>query len=416
MPGEAIVLPIGDGEGDHPKGGGGVAGRESGGANRPPRHLPLHHASHGPPPPLRGGEDEQHESRRSPRPADRARCGRRHRRRARPSRGADPDHGLRRLPFRPPLHRRRLSDAAPRHSRSRGGGRRRGGRGGRDGDETGRPCRHLLLQFLRTLRVLPDRPALALRRRLDEAQAGRAVAAVAGRRAGPPTAQRRRLCRAAARPREWAVAIDPEMPFDRAALLGCAVVTGAGAIFNTAAVRPGEDVAVIGCGGIGLAAVNAARIAGARQDHRRRSGTGEAGPGREGRCHPQASIADADLRGKIVELTQGGVHHAIEAVGRIASGELALSLLRRGGTATIVGMMPLDEKLAMGALELLAEKKLQGSLMGANRFPIESPGWPTSTSPGGWTSTAWWPSGSRGESTGRTNEARRGGKVGSGVR
>jgi S-(hydroxymethyl)glutathione dehydrogenase/alcohol dehydrogenase len=60
-----------------------------------------------------------------------------------------------------------------------------------------------------------------------------------------------------------AVAIDPDMPFDRAALMGCAVVTGAGAVLNTAAVKAGEHVAVIGCGGIGLAAINAARIAGA---------------------------------------------------------------------------------------------------------------------------------------------------------
>jgi S-(hydroxymethyl)glutathione dehydrogenase/alcohol dehydrogenase len=72
-------------------------------------------------------------------------------------------------------------------------------------------------------------------------------------------------------------------------------------------------------------------------------------------------------------LTKGGVHHAIEAVGRIAAGELALSLLRRGGTATIVGMMPLREKLPMSALDLLAEKKLQGCLMGSNRFPLDIP-------------------------------------------
>jgi S-(hydroxymethyl)glutathione dehydrogenase / alcohol dehydrogenase len=170
-----------------------------------------------------------------------------------------------------------------------------------------------------------------------------------------------------------AVAIDRDMPFDRAALLGCAVVTGAGAVFNTAGVRPGEDVAVIGCGGIGLAAVNAARIAGARHivavdPVAAKRALAE----RVGATHG-FDPADADLRAKIVELTKGGVHHAIEAVGRIASGELALSLVRRGGTATIVGMMPLGETLAMGALDLLAEKKLQGCLMGSNRFPLDIP-------------------------------------------
>jgi len=170
-----------------------------------------------------------------------------------------------------------------------------------------------------------------------------------------------------------AVAIDRDMPFDRAALMGCAVVTGAGSVFNTAAVRPGEDVAVIGCGGIGLAAINAAKIAGARfilaidpVESKRELAE------RVGATHGFAPD-DEMLKEKIAELTKGGVHHSIEAVGRISAGELALSLLRRGGTATIVGMMPLREKLGMSAMDLLAEKKLQGSLMGSNRFPIDIP-------------------------------------------
>jgi S-(hydroxymethyl)glutathione dehydrogenase/alcohol dehydrogenase len=170
-----------------------------------------------------------------------------------------------------------------------------------------------------------------------------------------------------------AVAIDRDMPFDHAALMGCAVVTGAGAVFNTAAVRPGEDVAVIGCGGIGLAAVNAARIAGAARivaidPVPSKRALAE----RVGATHSFAPDEDR-LKDQVVELTKGGVHHAIEAVGRISAGELALSLLRRGGTATIVGMMPLAERLSMGALDLLAEKKLQGSLMGSNRFPLDIP-------------------------------------------
>lgn len=170
-----------------------------------------------------------------------------------------------------------------------------------------------------------------------------------------------------------AVAIDPDMPFDRAALMGCAVVTGAGAVLNTAGVRAGEDVAVIGCGGIGLAAVNAARIAGAR--HIVAVDPVPAKRDLATRVGATAAFApDSDrLREQVVELTKGGVHHAIEAVGRISAGELALSLLRRGGTATIVGMMPLAERLSIGALDLLAEKKLQGCLMGSNRFPLDIP-------------------------------------------
>ncbi len=170
-----------------------------------------------------------------------------------------------------------------------------------------------------------------------------------------------------------AVAIDPDMPLTQAALLGCAVVTGAGAIFNTASVRPGEDVAVIGCGGIGLAAVEAAKLAGAR-----RVLAIDPVPAKRalaeklGATHSFAPDQDR-LKEAVVELTKGGVHHAIEAVGRISAGTLALSLLRRGGTATIVGMMPIREALPMSAMDLLAEKKLQGCLMGSNRFPVDIP-------------------------------------------
>jgi S-(hydroxymethyl)glutathione dehydrogenase/alcohol dehydrogenase len=170
-----------------------------------------------------------------------------------------------------------------------------------------------------------------------------------------------------------AVAIDRDMPFDRAALMGCAVVTGAGSIFNTAKVRPGEDVAVIGCGGIGLAAVNAARIAGARHIVAIDPVPAKRALAEKVGATETFAPDEEGLKEKIVELTKGGVHHAIEAVGRISAGELALSLLRRGGTATIVGMMPIHEKLAMSAMDLLAEKKLQGCLMGSNRFPLDIP-------------------------------------------
>ncbi len=169
------------------------------------------------------------------------------------------------------------------------------------------------------------------------------------------------------------VRVDPDMPLDRAAILGCAVVTGAGAVFHVADVTPGDSVAIVGCGGVGLAAVNAAKIAGA---------------GRIIACDPVADkralamklgatdvIDTASERPaeQIVALTGGGVDHAIEAVGRPASGDLAVSALKRGGTATILGMMPLDHRVSLGARDLLSGKKLQGALMGGNRFPIDIP-------------------------------------------
>ena len=84
------------------------------------------------------------------------------------------------------------------------------------------------------------------------------------------------------------------------------------------------------------------------------------------------ALAD-DAAKQIVELTKGGVDHAIEAVGRPASASLAVASLRRGGTATILGMMPLAEKVGLSAMDLLSGKKLQGAIMGGNRFPVDIP-------------------------------------------
>lgn len=169
------------------------------------------------------------------------------------------------------------------------------------------------------------------------------------------------------------VAIDKEMPLDRAALLGCAVTTGAGAVFNACKLVPGETVAVIGCGGIGLAAINAARIAGAGKviaidpiPEKRELALAL------GATHAFDAMAD-DAADQIIRLTGGGVDHAIEAVGRQASADMAVKLLRRGGTATILGMMPLDCKVGLGAMDLLSGKKLQGAIMGMNQFPVDLP-------------------------------------------
>ncbi|MCJ8158120.1 Zn-dependent alcohol dehydrogenase [Sphingomonas sp. LaA6.9] len=169
------------------------------------------------------------------------------------------------------------------------------------------------------------------------------------------------------------VAINPEMPLDRACVIGCAVTTGAGAVFRAADVTPGDTVAVIGCGGVGLAVVNAAKIAGAGRiiaidpvaDKRRLAEK----LGATDTVDPMVEGAAAG----VIEMTKGGVDHAIEAVGRPASGEMAVTLLRRGGTATILGMMPLTEKVGLGAIDLLSGKKLQGAKMGANCFPVDIP-------------------------------------------
>ena len=169
------------------------------------------------------------------------------------------------------------------------------------------------------------------------------------------------------------VAINPDMPLPQASFIGCAVTTGAGTIFNACKLTPGETVAVIGCGGVGLATINAAKIAGAGRII-------AADPIPEKRALAiklgATDVVDAmadDAAAQILELSKGGVDHAIEAVGRPASGELAVKSLKRGGTATILGMMPLRHRVSLSAMELLSGKKLQGAIMGGNRFPVDIP-------------------------------------------
>ena len=169
------------------------------------------------------------------------------------------------------------------------------------------------------------------------------------------------------------VAIDRDMPMDRACLLGCAVTTGAGAVFNMTDVTPGETVCVVGCGGIGLAAVNAAKIAGAGKiialdpvPEKRVIAQ------KLGATHVIDALSDT-AADQVLEISRGGVHHAIEAVGRPQSAATAVKVLRRGGTATILGMMPLSEQVGLTALDLLSGKRLQGGFMGSNRFPVDIP-------------------------------------------
>ncbi len=169
------------------------------------------------------------------------------------------------------------------------------------------------------------------------------------------------------------VAIDKDMPLDRAAVIGCAVTTGAGTIFNACNVTPGETVLVVGCGGVGLATINAAKIAGAGKviaadplpEKRALAET-------LGATHTVDALAD-DAAKQIIAISGGGVDWGIEAVGRQASADLAVASLRRGGTAVILGMMPLDCKVGLGAMDLLGGKKLMGAIMGMNHFPVDLP-------------------------------------------
>ena len=169
------------------------------------------------------------------------------------------------------------------------------------------------------------------------------------------------------------VKVREEMPFDRAALIGCGVTTGLGAVFHTADVEPGTNVAVVGCGGIGLAAVQGARIAGASRiiaidllDNKlelaREMGATDTVNGN------QVNAVEA-----VKELTGGGVHYSFEAIGNKVAAEQCFHMLRPGGTATVIGMIPVGQSLELPGHAFLQERKIQGSMMGSNRFRVDMP-------------------------------------------
>jgi S-(hydroxymethyl)glutathione dehydrogenase/alcohol dehydrogenase len=169
------------------------------------------------------------------------------------------------------------------------------------------------------------------------------------------------------------VAVRPDMPLDRAALIGCGVMTGVGAVIHTSNVRPGETVAVIGCGGVGLAAINGAAIAGAGRIIAIDMSPAKDNMAKAFGATDFISAADTDPVKEVLEMTKGGVHHAFEAIGLGKTAEQAFNMLRRGGTANVIGMIPVGQTVNLMGAAFLGEKRIQGSAMGSNRFPVDMP-------------------------------------------
>jgi Zn-dependent alcohol dehydrogenase len=163
-----------------------------------------------------------------------------------------------------------------------------------------------------------------------------------------------------------AVRVPAELPFDVAALFGCAVLTGVGAVLHSARVSPGDSVAVFGLGGVGLAALLGARVAGAgtivavdvvadKLERARALGATHAVAG-----GPQAVDA-------VREMTGGGATHVIETVGNARVLADAYAATRRGGTTVTVGLPHPDQLLSVPAVSLVAEEKtLRGSYLGSS--------------------------------------------------
>jgi len=170
-----------------------------------------------------------------------------------------------------------------------------------------------------------------------------------------------------------AVPLPSGLPLWQAALLGCGVMTGFGAVRNVAGVRTGESVAVIGCGGVGLQVVAAAALAGAwplvaidrdaakLEIARRRGAT------------HLVDSSTVDAVKTVLELIGGGVDHAFEVVGRAETMRLAWQLLRPGATAVVVGLAPAGVEVSLPAIEFLSDKGIRGSYYGSGDPAAELP-------------------------------------------
>ena len=170
------------------------------------------------------------------------------------------------------------------------------------------------------------------------------------------------------------VKVRDDMPLDLACLIGCSVITGYGAVVHTARMEPGSSVAIFGAGGIGLATINAAQIAGAARiiaidkDPFKLELAKKFGA---------TDVIDASSTDNVVKrvqaLSDGGVHYSFECIGLKATAEQSFSALRHGGTATLIGMIPVGTKIELHGPDFLKERRVQGCMMGSNRFRVDMP-------------------------------------------
>ncbi|NDW03112.1 zinc-dependent alcohol dehydrogenase family protein [Jiella pacifica] len=162
------------------------------------------------------------------------------------------------------------------------------------------------------------------------------------------------------------VKIDRDLPFEHAALFGCAVLTGVGAVVNTAAVRAGQSVAIVGLGGVGLAALLGARAAGAATivavDPLAEKRTLALELGATVAIDPRAEGAEAEVKA----LTRGGVDAAVELAGAVPALDFAYRITRRGGLTVTGGLAAPNERFAIPPISLVAEERtLKGSYIGS---------------------------------------------------
>lgn len=170
-----------------------------------------------------------------------------------------------------------------------------------------------------------------------------------------------------------AVKIRNEAPLEIACILGCGVTTGLGAIINRSGMRPGDNVVVYGCGGVGLGSVMAAKLAGAGKLIAVDTLDSKLEKARELGADHVINASRENPQEKILEITGIGADISVESIGKIPVMTQAFSSIHNGGTCVIVGIAPVTDMLSIAPFELLLGKKLIGSVFGNVRPSIDIP-------------------------------------------
>ena len=174
-------------------------------------------------------------------------------------------------------------------------------------------------------------------------------------------------------PENGVVKIRKDVPLDRAALVGCGVMTGVGAAINTAKVEPGSTCVVIGTGGVGLNVIQGCALAGAEKIIAVDIHPNKLEMAREFGATHFVDASKEDPVAKVREITGGGSDYAFEAIGLPAAITQAFDMVRRGGHAVVVGMAPLGSEASISAPGFLAGKSLLGCIYGSTRPRYDMP-------------------------------------------
>ena len=175
-------------------------------------------------------------------------------------------------------------------------------------------------------------------------------------------------------PERSLVKIRDDMPFDRAALIGCGVTTGLGAVLNTVHVPAGASVAIVGCGGVGLSALQGARIIGAGKIIAVDTQAWKLDLARTLGATACVDASAGDAISAVHDLTGGGADFVFECIGLVPTVQQAVAMTGRGGTTVLVGVVPIGQLVPISAADLtLQEKRIAGSFMGSNRFRFDMP-------------------------------------------